>query len=201
MLFSLRLERALRWATVQHDGQTRRGTGTPYAQHVFSVSMILDRLGFSEDVVISGLLHDLVEDTEATLDEIREEFGPEVGRLVDFCSEVKLDASGQKRPWIDRKRDHLEALADAPVEARAVILADKFHNLLSIVYDLSEGRDVWSLFHADRGQVLWYYATAVDRFSQGDPRLQALGGECRRLLAEIETLSPINAKRPEGSGL
>src|SRR3954447_26837434 len=105
------LERALRWAAVCHGGQVRKGGGVPYVQHVVAVAMILDRLGFGDEVVIAGLLHDVVEDTAATLDQVRAQFGDEVARMVEACSEIKTDASGRKRPWIDRKRDHIEALA------------------------------------------------------------------------------------------
>lgn len=186
MVLSEDLEAAMRWAATYHQGQIRRGSETPYVEHVFAVAMILDRLDFPEHVVIAGLLHDVVEDTEATLDDVESRFGPEVAAIVGHCSEVKTDAQGDKRPWIDRKRDHLAALADAPDDARAVILADKLHNLLSMVCDLRDGRDVWSLFHADRDSVLWYYRTAIDSFGQGTPPLERLAGECRAMLARIE---------------
>ena len=184
-----RLERALRRAAAWHAGQARRGSGVPYVQHVVAVAWMLDRLGFSETVVVAGLLHDAVEDTEATADQIAEEFGPEVAELVVHSSEVKLDAEGRKRPWIDRKRDHLAALAEAPTEARAIGLADKLHNLLSIQVDLEEGRPVWSAFHARRDQVLWYYRAMIDVLDGGDPRLNALASRARTALAEIEGLT------------
>ncbi len=187
-LISATLDDALCWAATAHRGQVRRGSGVPYVEHVVAVAMILDRLGFAEDVVIAGLLHDLVEDTEASLDDVQNRFGPVVADLVASCSEVKLDAQGQKRPWIDRKRDHLAALADASIEARAVILADKLHNLLSIARDLRAGRPVWSLFHADRASVLWYYRTAIVSFGAGDPRLETLARDCQNLYDEIKTM-------------
>ncbi len=154
-----RLESALRWAAVCHRGQVRKGSDAPYVEHVVGVALILDRLGFDQDVVIAGLLHDVVEDTDATLDQVEARFGPEVAETVRHSSEIKTDAQGRKRPWIDRKRDHLDALAGAPVAARAVVLADKLHNLISIELDLCEGRPVWATFHADRAQVLSYYRT------------------------------------------
>jgi (p)ppGpp synthase/HD superfamily hydrolase len=190
-LLSINLECALRWAAVCHQGQVRKGSGVPYFEHAAAVAMVLDRLGYGEDVVIAGLLHDVVEDTPATLDDVRARFGPAVAELVAHGSEIKLDTEGRKRPWIDRKRDHLAALAGAPAEARAVVLADKLHNLLSIACDLRDGRPVWSLFHADRERVLWYYRSAIATLSAGeesDPKLAALAGECRRLLAEVEAL-------------
>jgi len=186
--FGATLERALRWATACHRGQVRRGSDVPYVAHVLAVALILDRLGFPEEVVIAGLLHDAVEDTEATLEQVRARFGPEVAAIVGHCSEVKTDARGRKRPWIDRKRDHLEALAAAPDAARAVVLADKLHNLLSIQLDLHDGLPVWSTFHADRTQVLWYYRTTIERCSAGDERLGLLARHCRELLAAIEAL-------------
>jgi (p)ppGpp synthase/HD superfamily hydrolase len=185
-LLSLDLERALRWAAVWHRDQERRGSGVPYVQHAMAVAMILDRLGFAEEVVIAGLLHDVVEDTEATLDQVRSLFGAAVAEIVRYCSEVKFDAEGRKRPWIDRKRDHLNALAHAPTPARAVVLADKLHNLRSIQLDLREGRPVWSHFHADRDQVLWYYRCAIERLGRDDPRLEILARRCRQVLAEVE---------------
>jgi (p)ppGpp synthase/HD superfamily hydrolase len=186
-LFSATLERALRWAAVCHQGQVRRGGNVPYVAHVLAVALILDRLGFPEDVVVAGLLHDVVEDTECTVEQVCEQFGPRVAALVDHCSEIKLDARGRKRPWIDRKRDHLEALATAPVEARAIALADKLHNLLSIQLDLHAGRPVWSTFHAGREQVLWYYRTAIEQCVPGDHRLETLARHCRELLTAISS--------------
>jgi guanosine-3',5'-bis(diphosphate) 3'-pyrophosphohydrolase len=184
---SLDLERALRWAAVCHRGQTRKGSATPYVEHVVGVAMILDRLGFPEDVVIAGLLHDAVEDTDATIEQVEERFGPRVAETVGHCSEVKADAQGNKRPWIDRKRDHLEALAHAPAEARAVVLADKLHNLISIQLDLEEGRPVWSVFNAGRDQALWYYRSTIEQCGHGDPRLEALAESCRAVLAVLES--------------
>jgi hypothetical protein len=69
------LEQALRWAAIRHRDQTRKGSSTPYFEHVVGVAMILDRLGFDEEVIVAGLLHDVVEDTETTFDEVRENFG------------------------------------------------------------------------------------------------------------------------------
>jgi (p)ppGpp synthase/HD superfamily hydrolase len=180
-----RLERALRRAAVSHRGQVRRGSDVPYVQHVFAVAMILDRHGFSEETVIAGLLHDSVEDTEVTLAHVEAEFGAYVADLVSYCSEEKTDAQGVKRPWIDRKRDHLVALATAPTDARAIVLADKLHNLRSIQFDLDEGRTVWDTFHADRGQVLWYYRAAIEVLDNGEPTLKPLADACRALVATL----------------
>jgi guanosine-3',5'-bis(diphosphate) 3'-pyrophosphohydrolase len=172
-------------ASAGHREQLRKGSGVPYIEHPIGVAWILDRSGFDETIVIAGLLHDLVEDTEVTLDQIRQEFGKEVAEIVAACSEVKVDAQGRKRPWIDRKQDHLKEVVEAGDAIRAVVLADKLHNLISIRLDLIEGRDVWSTFNAPQDQVLWYYQAMIDHCQSEDPRLVGLADECRTILAEV----------------
>ncbi len=184
----LDFERALRLAAVGHRDQARKGSGVPYVEHPFAVALILDRAGFDEEVAIAGLLHDLVEDTDVTLEQIRDGFGDRVAAIVDACSEVKLDADGARRPWIDRKRDHLAALAGATDDVRAVTLADKLHNLLSIRLDLLDGRPVWSTFNAGRDQVLWCYRAMVEACRSDDDRVARLAEECRVSLAEVEAI-------------
>jgi len=184
------LEQALRFAAVGHQGQVRRSSGVPYVEHVVAVAWILDRAGFDEDVVIAGLLHDLVEDTSATLKEVEQGFGRVVAELVAHCSETKTDEQGRKRAWIDRKSEHLAALREAPAGARAIVLADKLHNLISIDTDLRAGRPVWNEFHSGRDQVLWYYRAmiAICAGDSADSRLQQLAASCRGVLDQIETL-------------
>ena len=184
---SPRLEKAMRWSALCHLGQIRKATGVPYFEHPVAVALMLDRAGFDEDVVIAGLLHDVVEDTAATLEDVAARFGPDVREMVEGCTEVKLDAEGRKRPWIDRKRDHLAALVGASTTVWAIILADKLHNLTCIDIDLEEGQPVWSHFNAERSQVLWYYRATLDAVPGGDPRIDSLADACRTVLARIES--------------
>jgi guanosine-3',5'-bis(diphosphate) 3'-pyrophosphohydrolase len=187
LLMSPQFDEALCWAAQCHQGQFRRGGKTPYIAHVVAVATILERARFEEDVVIAGLLHDVVEDTPATLAEVAARFGEDVAEIVGYCSEIKTDESGVERPWIDRKCDHIAALADAPATARAVVLADKLHNLVSIERDLLVGRPVWPLFHAGRDQVLWYYHAIIDRCGAGEHRLVQLAEACREVLSRVES--------------
>lgn len=179
MLISDQYEQALRLAALGHRGQVRRGSGVPYIAHPVAVARIVERAGGDESAVIAALLHDLVEDTATTLDEIRDRFGAAVAATVAGCSEVKLDAEGRERPWEDRKRDHLDALRSATEAVRVVVLADKLHNLLSIRLDLAGGRAVWDSFHAPRDRVLWYFAAVIDACAGTDGRWQALADACR----------------------
>lgn len=192
--FSVRLERAIRRASEWHREQNRKGSNIPYITHPFSVAMILDRMGYPEDVVIAGLLHDVVEDCEVPLSAITNDFGSEVAAIVAAVSEEKTDATGSKRPWTDRKRDHLTIVANSPAEARAVALADKLHNLSCIRMDLESGRPAWSIFNASRSEVIAYHREGIERFGVGDVRLQMLASACR------EVLERISAENPEEAG-
>jgi (p)ppGpp synthase/HD superfamily hydrolase len=182
---SVAFERALRLAASGHRDQVRKGSDVPYIEHPMAVALIIDRLGFDEEIVIAGLLHDVVEDTDVPLDQIHQTFGDRVAGIVAACSEEKLDVQGRKRAWIDRKTDHLEMVRRSGDEIRAVVLADKLHNLISIQLDLAEGRPVWATFNAGRDQVLWYYGAMLDACHSADPRLARLLDECRVLLAEV----------------
>jgi (p)ppGpp synthase/HD superfamily hydrolase len=188
------LERALRLAAQAHEGQVRKGSPVPYIEHPMAVAMVLDRAGFEEEVVVAGLLHDLVEDTHVTLEDIRSAFGDAVAEIVAGCSEIKLDAQGKKRPWADRKRDHLEALKSASLATKAVTLADKLHNLASIAFDLDEGRPVWSAFNAPREDVLAYYWAMLATCGTGDSRLEILFSQAVALLDRLESAE--NPPRP-----
>ena len=187
MTLSIDIQRALRRAAEWHEGQLRRGSGLPFLEHVACVALTLTRASCDDDVVIAGILHDAVEDAEVSLDTIRSEFGGRVASIVDACSERKFDDRGGHRPWIDRKREHLGSLARATVDARAVVLADKLHNLRSITLDLRAGLDVWSLFHASRADVLWYYQASIDACSGDDPVLAELVTACRQALEEAKS--------------
>jgi (p)ppGpp synthase/HD superfamily hydrolase len=192
-IWSPRLEHAVRWAAVAHSVQVRKASGVPYIEHPMAVALILDRAGLAEEVVIAGLLHDVVEDTDATLEDVRSRFGDEVAVFVESCSEIKLDTEGRKRPWSDRKRDHLAALASAPFATRAVVLADKLHNLFCMALDLEEGREVWAGFNADRGAVLAYYRANLETLGLGDSRLEILSRQAFALLERVESAGEIAA--------
>ena len=103
-----------------------------------------------------------------------------------FGGEDRL--GGPKRPGSTASETDLAELADAPVQARAIVLADKLHNLISIAIDLREGRPVWNEFHAEQDQVLWYYDAMIVSCGTGDPRLVELAAQCRNVLGEIARL-------------
>lgn len=161
--YSEQYEEALRVATVAHRQQTRKGSGLPYIVHPIHVSVILLRHGFSMESAIAGLLHDVVEDQDYDLAEIRRRFGAQVAEMVAALSERKSDAGGVKRPWEVRKRESLQQIRKASREAVAVKCADTLHNAHSFVQDLRrEGDEVWQHFNCGPQSQLSCYRQILD---------------------------------------
>ncbi|WP_134701583.1 HD domain-containing protein [Ammoniphilus sp. YIM 78166] len=157
------IEKAIEVATQAHDQQLRKCSGIPYVSHPLMVGIILMKAGCKEELVAAGILHDVVEDTEWTLDEIREEFGEQIADIVKGCSEPDKSLS-----WEDRKQHTIEFLKDAPLEVKLVAGADKLHNSLSILEEQRVlGERVWEAFKRGREKQAWYYQGLVDSLCQG----------------------------------
>lgn len=185
-LFSPLVERAMRIAARAHRHHHRKGSDLPYLTHPAHAAMILLRAGIDDDEILSAaLLHDVVEDTEHTLEMLAADFPPKVVQLVAAMTERKHDHEGRKRTWQERKDEHLCHIAAEPWEARAIVLADKLHNLGSMVVDLDSGADLWSRFNAPPDRILWYHREMIAAAEQADSRLASLAAECRSLLERL----------------
>lgn len=123
------LLRALHFATEAHEGQKRKYTGEPYVRHPIDVSWIMRDLPVTEEVHCAALLHDTIEDTYTTYDDIWGEFGERVAMLVAELTDVSKPEDGNRatRKAIDR-----EHLAIASPEAQTIKLADIISNTSSI---------------------------------------------------------------------
>jgi hypothetical protein len=174
--------RALVFAAEKHASQKRKGSDTPYVGHLLAVSAIVIEAGGTETEAIAALLHDVVEDQGASLEELSRTFSPVVAGIVDECSEDKGDG---KRPWFVRKTEYLDHLRVASPSALLVSLADKIHNARSIVHDQRAlGDEVWNRFNP-RADQLWYYPRLVEEF---DLRATELGNErLKPLVIELQS--------------
>ncbi|WDL97719.1 HD domain-containing protein [Alicyclobacillus sp. ALC3] len=162
---SSRLDDAIVFAAKAHKTQMRKGTDIPYITHPFAVAMLLQQAGCEENVVIAGLLHDTVEDTDVTLAGIRERYGERVAELVDAASEPNKAA-----PWKERKEHTIKFLADAPLDIKCLSCADKLHNIRSILSDLDkQGAGVWKRFNRGRDEQVWYYTELLQSFYRNLP--------------------------------
>ena len=160
--YSERYEQALRMAAMAHRHQDRKGCDIPYITHPFHVSVILLRHGFPADVVIAGLLHDVVEDQGVPLSEIEDRFGSRVAEFVAALSERKTDAQGVRRPWEVRKREALAHMRKASPEVAAVKAADVLHNARCIARDVQrDGPGAWRRFNRGPDLQVDYYRRIV----------------------------------------
>ncbi len=151
------IEKAVIFAAKAHEKQVRKGTDIPYITHPYMVGMYLQKAGCSDEVIAAGILHDVLEDTETTYEELAEEFGVRVANLVLAASE-----EDKSLPWEVRKQQSIDKLKHASMEEVQVIVADKLHNLRSIRTDLNRsGEEVWQRFSRGRQKQHWYYAGIV----------------------------------------
>jgi guanosine-3',5'-bis(diphosphate) 3'-pyrophosphohydrolase len=133
------LNRAYIYAMRAHGTQTR-ASGDPYFAHPLEVAAILTDLKLDEATIMAAVLHDTVEDTEATLDEINRVFGPEIGSLVDGLTKIKrLDLVSKQAAQGENFRKLLLAIA-ADVRVLLVKLADRLHNMRTLQFVSPEKR-------------------------------------------------------------
>ena len=133
------LRRAYLFSARQHRGQTRQ-SGEPYLVHPLEVANILVDLNLDPICVTTGLLHDIVEDTDTSAEEIEEYFGPEIAHLVDGLTKIsKLDhASTEERQALNMRKMLLAMVDD--VRVVLVKLADRLHNMRTLEYLPGEKR-------------------------------------------------------------
>lgn len=133
MAYSYRVEQAIRAASILHKEQVRKGAiPIPYTTHLFAVTLIVADYTDSEDAFIGALLHDTLEDTDYTEDELRSDFGEEILKIVKAVSEPR-DTEEQKYTWLERKKAYANQLKTAPVESLIIAAADKIHNMRTTV--------------------------------------------------------------------
>ena len=164
MTLTDRFADALVFAESLHRQQTRKGNDVPYIAHLLAVAATALECGADEDTAIAALLHDAVEDQGglATAREIRSRYGERVAEIVLACTDSLTADTTQKKPWENRKHDHVAKLATASVEVARVTAADKLHNLNSIIRDVrAHGQATMSRFAAP-DRLVWYFGAIAD---------------------------------------
>lgn len=166
----LELEHAIDFATKAHDGQKRK-SGEPYIIHPLSVAGTLIDWGMDIDTVLAGVLHDTVEDTDATLDEIENLFGRDVAFLVDGVTKVSQARAGMRNleSYLPQTKDNLSKLLIAVgQDVRVVIikLADRLHNLSTLQHMSPEKQKKIARESLD------VFGPMADRLGMGRVRMQ-----------------------------
>lgn len=158
-----RISQAIVFATQRHAGGLRKGTTLPYILHPLEVLQILSVMKADTDLQIAGLLHDTIEDTATTAQEIAALFGDDVAMLVSHHSEDK------SKSWLERKTAALSALREADDRLKMLVLADKLSNLRSIARDYAQlGDGLWQRFNAPKEKQAWYYNGILDALAELD---------------------------------
>ena len=179
---STRLNQAIYFATERHAGQYRKDTATPFIVHPMEVLVILSSMDVDTDVLIAGVLHDTVEDTDTTIGEIRALFGDEIAALVGEHTEDK------SKTWQERKETEYRDTFAGSVPLKKLVLADKLANIRSVHRDYQiVGENLWSRFNAGAEKQKWYYGKmleALEELQQHDDAKDYYG-EMLRLYKEV----------------
>jgi len=165
-----RIVEAFEFAYAAHKGACRKSSTIPYIVHPLDVASTLMKNNAPEDVVIAGLLHDVVEDTKFTLSDIRDRFGDEVATLVEGASEPEeLVIADKVKNWRERKVHTIEFIRGAGHDMKLLTCADKLANIRDIIRDYDRlGEDVWDIFNAPKDSQAWYYNSMLEAFAVGD---------------------------------
>ena len=153
------LDRAVIFAVKAHAGTERRGKGFPYIVHPMEAMEIVATITPDQELLAAAALHDVVEDTEISADEIRREFGDRIANLVVAESDVFEEGVSEEDSWHARKQAAIDRLARASHDAKIVAMGDKLSNMRAIARDYAvKGDELWKIFHAkDPKDHEWHY--------------------------------------------
>ena len=170
------IKKAIQFAARKHHGHMRQeAEPLPYITHLFSVALLVAEDGADDDVVTAALLHDTIEDTSTTREEIAQAFNECVALLVEAVSEVK-EKEGKKLEWKERKAAYLANLETAPDDAVLIAIADKIDNVESKIEAFQiEGETLLARWKQPSEAYLWYHGEVlrIARMRLPDHRLTA----------------------------
>lgn len=152
------IKKAIRFAIDSHGSQFRKGTTFPYIEHPIHVGILLTKANQRSEVVVAGILHDILEDTDVRESQIISEFGNEVLMLIKAASEPDRTLS-----WKERKTHTINYLKNASREIQILALCDKHSNLMDIENDVQQmGEALWQRFNAGKLEQKWYYESLAE---------------------------------------
>ncbi len=178
---------AIKFVANAHQGQFRKGTKIPYISHLMNVMKILCSEKCEPEIVVAGILHDVVEDTSVELDEVEEKFGSRVAVIVAGASEpgkIKNDEHPEEN-WMARKQHTIQYIKTVMDPGQLLVsCADKLDNARAILEDIvSNGDMVWERFNAGKSEQKWYYQSLAEVFLE---RGKEYGNPLLKLSTELE---------------
>lgn len=152
------IKKAIQFAARKHHHQLRaEEEPLPYITHLFSVALLVAEDGADDDTVSAALLHDTIEDTNTSREEIISAFNERVADLVESVSEVKI-REGKRVPWRERKNDYLARIASSDDETLLIAMADKVDNIESMLEEIEKnGLGIFKKLGHSPQEYLWYH--------------------------------------------
>ena len=162
------LDKAIIFAVNAHRNTERKGKGFPYIVHPLEAVAIVATITTDQELLAAAALHDTVEDSAATVGDIRKEFGNRVAELVDTESEDKMNGMSRAESWHIRKQAAIDKLSKASRDAKIVALGDKLSNMRAIARDYAvKGDALWQIFNVkEREEHEWHYRGLADSLSE-----------------------------------
>ena len=153
------LDRAIVFAVQAHHNTERRGKSFPYIVHPMEAVEIVATITPDQELLAAAALHDTIEDTDVTVEQIREAFGERVAELVHAESDQFTEGVSEEDSWHDRKQAAIDRLAAASHDAKIVAMGDKLSNMRAIWRDYQvKGDELWNIFHVkDKASHEWHY--------------------------------------------
>ncbi len=161
------IDRAIIFAVNAHKGQQRKGKGFAYVIHPLEALAIASTMTNDQELLAAAVLHDVVEDTHFTIEDIKNQFGDKVAEIV-MAETDKIYNADNNSTWFERKSATIERLKLASKEVKIVALSDKLSNMRAIARDYSRlGEQVWDLFHVkNRKDHEWHYRGLLASLSE-----------------------------------
>ena len=156
-----KIDKAIQYAVSAHAGTNRKGKNRPYILHPIEAMTIVAGMTDDEDIISAAVLHDVVEDTGKSEEDIRKAFGDRVADLVMAESEDKMPGIPSAASWETRKQATIDHLRTIGRDAQMICLGDKLSNIRMMAKDYAViGDELWERFNQkDKSLHCWYYSS------------------------------------------
>lgn len=155
------VEFATSFAADKHKNQYRNDKKTLYISHLVGVALILQKHNFPTEVIAGAILHDVLEDTDTTPEELHMVFGE---KILEMVQAVTYDNS---LSYFERKKKYIETVKNGSISSKAISIADKIHNMHNLLNDLEKDiSKTWASFGSTKEQKLWFEEEVLKMFKE-----------------------------------
>ena len=162
------VDQAIIFASKAHFGQKRKGKEVPYIVHPLEAMAIVASVTSEPELIAAAVLHDVIEDTKYTYEDLRAKFGKRVADLVEAESDEEVEDKDHAKSWKERKIEGIEKLKNASRDVQIIALGDKLANIRDMWRDyITVGEKLWERFHENDPKLHeWRYKELVKALSK-----------------------------------